>query len=206
MSLMTYQDVTAKNAAGVVIAQRALARMKSLNARMPPPPAPAVSPAETAMFEAWVTAGTPSSECVATPGPFDGPPVCTSGTFWTGGDEGSSRMYPGRDCITCHAQHNDAPRFQIAGTVYPTGHEPNDCNGATNAVVEITDANGTVITLPINSAGNFFTTSAVAFPIRPSVVFNGKRRSMNSSPRNGNCNNCHTQDGANGAPGRITLP
>ena len=209
MSLMTYADLTATNDNGVMIAQRALARIKATSAPMPPSPAPSVTAADIAMFDAWVTASTPSGECVAGMGPFDGPPVCTSGKTWTGGNNGSSRMHPGGACLTCHATQHDAPRLGIGGTVYPTGHEPNDCNGATTAdaaVVEVTDAGGTVITLPVNASGNFLTTQTIAFPIRVSVVANGKRRSMNGSPPRGDCNSCHTQDGANGAPGRIVLP
>jgi hypothetical protein len=142
------------------------------------------------------------------PGPFDGPTVCTSGRMWRGGDDGSPQMHPGRACITCHANQDDddAPRFAIGGTVYPTGHEPNDCNGATSAVVEVTDANGAVTMLPVNAAGNFFTTRRIATPFPVAVLANGKRRMMNASPPRGDCNSCHTPEGANGAPGRITLP
>jgi hypothetical protein len=31
-------------------------------------------------------------------------------------------MHPGGACLTCHATSSDAPRLQIGGTVYPTGH------------------------------------------------------------------------------------
>jgi len=206
MPLMTYEDLTARNAAGVMVAQRAIARIKNPSAQMPPLPAPSATAAEISMFEAWIAAGTPSGECVAGMGPFDGPTVCTSGTTWTGGNHESPLMHPGGACITCHTSSREAPRLQIGGTVYPTGHEPNDCNGATSASVEVTDAQGKVTTLPVNAAGNFFTTSPIAFPIHVAVVADGKRRSMNSSPPTGNCNSCHTQDGANMAPGRIALP
>jgi hypothetical protein len=69
----------------------------------------------------------------------------------------------------------EAPRLQIGGTVYPTGHEPNDCYGATSAAVEVTDANGQVTSLPVNESGNFLTSQAIAFPIHVAVVANGKR-------------------------------
>jgi hypothetical protein len=208
MPLMTYQDLTAKNDDGVTFAQRGLARIKAPKAQMPPLPAASATASEISMFEAWVTAGTPGGECVAEKGPFDGPLVCTSGKTWTGGDDGSPRMHPGRACITCHrsSDEDDAPRLQIGGTVYPTGHEPNDCNGATSAAVEVTDAGGRVTTLPVNAAGNFFTSAPITFPIHVAVVANGKRRMMSGSPPTGDCNSCHTQDGANMAPGRIALP
>jgi len=209
ISLMTYADLAARTSAGVTVAQRALARIKSPSAQMPPLPAPAVPSAQAAIFEAWITSGAPAADCTATPGPpgpFDGPPVCSSGRTWTGGNHESPLMHPGAACIACHTRSEEGPRFRIGGTVYPTGHEPNDCYGATSAVVEVTDAMGRVIALPINAAGNFSTSSAIASPIHVAVVANGKRRSMGASPPTGDCNSCHTQDGANGAPGRIALP
>ncbi|HSS00271.1 MAG TPA: hypothetical protein VLM79_24605 [Kofleriaceae bacterium] len=219
MPLMGYRDLTAKNRQGELIADRVLARITDTASPMPPMPAPAVPAADITMFQRWVASGTPQSSCGADPGPsppgpFDGPTVCTSGRMWTGGNSESPLMHPGRACIACHAttggdvveRHGEAPRFTIAGTAYPTGHEPDDCNGATSASVEITDANQKVTTLPVNAAGNFFTTSAVAFPIHVALVANGKRRAMSASPPRGDCNGCHTEAGANQAPGRITLP
>lgn len=214
MPLVTYADLTAKNASGVLIAQRALVRIKSPGAQMPPPPAPPATPAEIAAFSAWASAGAPAADCTVhpPPGPFDGPPVCTSGTMWTGGNSESPLMHPGGACNACHATSGDdiaprgAPRFSIAGTVYPTGHEPNDCNGATSATVEITDAAGSVTRLPVNAAGNFFTVAAIASPFHVAVVAGGKRRAMGAAPPTGDCNSCHTQNGASGAPGRIALP
>lgn len=211
MSLVTYRDLTTKNDNGVMIAQRALTRLQSTAAPMPPPPAPAATATDISAFEAWVTSGAPPGDCTAAPGPFDGPLVCTSGKMWTGGERESPLMHPGNACITCHAQRrskgdDDAPRFTIAGTVYPTGHEPNDCNGAPSATVEVTDATGAVTSLPVNAAGNFFTSAAIAAPFHLAVVANGKRRAMGASPPTGDCNSCHTPDGANMAPGRIALP
>jgi hypothetical protein len=219
MPLMSYRDLTAKNRDGAMIADRVLVRITDTASPMPPMPAPAVSAADIGMFQRWVNSGAPQSSCgtdpgPTEPGPFDGPTVCTSGRMWTGGNHESPLMHPGRACIACHTasggddaeEHDDAPRFTIGGTVYPTGHEPDDCNGATSASVEITDANQKVITLPVNAAGNFFTSSPVAFPIHVAVVAGGKRRAMSASPPRGDCNSCHTQDGANQAPGRIALP
>jgi hypothetical protein len=212
ISLTSYRDLTAKNRDGAIIAQRVLARITDTSSPMPPMPAPAVSAADIAMFQGWLNSGTPSSECATDPGPmepgpFDGPAVCTSGRMWTSGNHGSPQMHPGRACVACHASgEGEGPRFTIAGTVYPTGHEPDDCYGGTSAAVEVADANGKVITLPVNTAGNFTNSSPVTFPIRVAVVANGKRRAMVASPPNGDCNSCHTQNGTNQAPGRIALP
>jgi mono/diheme cytochrome c family protein len=217
--LVTYRDLTKNNTAGVAIAQRVLARIKAATSPMPPKPGEPLTAAEIALFEAWVTADTPTSkvDCKVAPGPFDGPLVCTSGTTWPGGDRGAPIMHPGLACIACHAnvrddiapvvpKDDDAPRFVVAGTVYPTGHEPNNCNGASAGTVEVTDSTGKVTALPVNAAGNFFTTASLPFPIHVAVAANGKRRAMVASPPRGDCNSCHTPDGANGAPGRITLP
>jgi mono/diheme cytochrome c family protein len=116
-------------------------------------------------------------------------------------------MHPGDACIACHGRSGgEAPRFNIAGTVYPTGHEPVDCNGTNQAQIVITDKNGQSITLTPNAAGNFFASSALAFPITAKVVAGGKERVMATPQTSGDCNACHTQDGAMMAPGRVTLP
>jgi hypothetical protein len=205
--LVSYADLLGKTESGKQVAQRCVERIMAM--QMPPSPAASLSASDAATFSAWVAAGTPSGTCAPPPpGPFDGPPVCTSGTMWTGGNHGSAVMHPGVACITCHARAggDDAPQFKVAGTAFPTGHEPDDCDGATPATVEVTDAKGKVFKLSTNPAGNFFSTSAIAFPIHVAVLANGKRRAMTASPPTGDCNNCHTQDGANMAPGRITLP
>jgi hypothetical protein len=116
----------------------------------------------------------------------------------------SQTMRPGEACPTCHTN------FHLAGTLFPTGHEPNDCNGvdglADGAMVVITAADGQVVTLLPNTVGNFYTSISIAKPFRAKVVFNGKERSMQTPQTTDSCNSCHTPTGANGAPGRITLP
>ena len=159
-------------------------------------------------------------------------PVCTSGQFWSSDDDdGSSRMHPGRACIACHEQgggdgdgdhddddgdgdhhkdDDDAPALVIAGTVYPTSHEPDDCEGSTDAEVDITDANGVVYKLEVNSSGNFLLkqkdAKSFAMPFSASVTRGGAVRAMMASQTSGDCNACHTQAGENGAPGRILDP
>jgi hypothetical protein len=137
--------------------------------------------------------------------------VCTSNTFWTNGDRGSASMHPGNACITCHASNSKAPNLTIAGTVYPTSHEPNDCNGAkgtgNSITVVVTDATGKQLSpIVVNSVGNFYSTTAVAAPFHVKVVSNGKENAMMEAPPNGDCGSCHTQQGANNAPGRIVVP
>ena len=71
---------------------------------------------------------------------------------------------------------------------------------------DFTDANGATLTLPVNSAGNFASVTPLAFPVKAEVHANGKVRAMATPQASGDCNSCHTQAGANMAPGRIALP
>jgi hypothetical protein len=140
---------------------------------------------------------------------YDTPSTCTSTTYYSPNGDGSSRMAPGDTCVSCHAQSGgEAPPFTLAGTVYPTAHEPTNCDGAnvTGGTVVITDANGVTLTLHVNSVGNFYTTQPVATPFDAVVEYNGNTRAMVAAQTTGDCNSCHTENGANGAPGRIMLP
>jgi hypothetical protein len=141
-------------------------------------------------------------------GNTDTPTVCTSQQTWTRGDRGSPLMHPGGTCITCH-DANGGPSFSIAGTVFPTAHEPDDCDGVTGTAtlqVVITDANNQTTTLTVNSAGNFYSAAAIATPFSAKVVSGTRERAMTDTQTSGDCNSCHTVDGANGAPGRIMAP
>ena len=134
--------------------------------------------------------------------------VCTSKKTWNG--TANQNMRPGLACIYCHSMESDAPKFIIAGTVYPTLHEPGDCNGsnaAGAAVVVITDANGVDHNITVNSAGNFMLENvAIPLPYNARVQVGSATRSMGAAQTSGDCNSCHTESGTNSAPGRITLP
>ena len=197
---------------------RAVVRMANTASPMPPSPNPAVPAADQAAFSAWVSAGMPSGTCsslvdagtVVLDPVFAAAPTCTSGSYWTGGNQGSSRMHPGMACIACHSR-GEGPAFAVAGTVYPSGHEFDDCNGsgAAGAVVTVTDTNGTAQSFNVNSAGNFSGNATAGWPIFPitaTVTFQGKTRAMTTAVPSGDCNSCHTQSGASNAPGRIALP
>ena len=112
-------------------------------------------------------------------------------------------MRPGAACPNCHS-------FTVAGTVYPTLHEPNNCNGINGNTmtmnVVITDANGNVHTIPVNSVGNFYSRANIRRPFRAKVIAGGTERAMVLPQMNGACNSCHTPLGANAAPGRIMAP
>ena len=134
--------------------------------------------------------------------------VCTSNSFWRSGENQSMR--PGEACINCHSYSSEAPAFVVAGTVYPTAREPADCNGSNsngNATVIITDANGTAHSVTVNSVGNFMLQGAgIPLPYHAKVQVGNATRSMIAAQTSGDCNSCHTEQGANGAPGRIMLP
>jgi hypothetical protein len=186
---------------------------------MPPAPGTRATTAEVQTVNTWISAGYPAGTCGAggagggagggTVDPLGATPRCTSGTTWTGGNNGNPMMNPGRACISCHAGEDDAPRFTIAGTLYPTGHEPNLCNGVngtTGARVVIVDAANRTVTLTPNAAGNFMYTGTISTPYHAKVTYQGRERIMPVAQTSGDCNSCHTQTGTNGAPGRITLP
>jgi len=140
--------------------------------------------------------------------PFAVPATCTSGTMWTRGNHGSPVMNPGRACLACHMTSN-GPALTIGGTVYPTAHEPDLCNGvdgSTGARVTIVGADGQTVTLTPEPSGNFNIGTRVMFPYRAKVTYMGRERAMTETQTSGDCNGCHTQTGANGAPGRILLP
>jgi hypothetical protein len=216
MPLETLADLTApaRSNPSVSVAQMCLTRITASAFPMPPAPQPPLSAQEIASFQAWVSGGAQAGACDAAgdagatmPSPYDTPVQCSSGVT-TMLSEGS-RMRPGDTCVSCHARSGgEAPALTIGGTVYPTAHEPTNCNGVSvaGASVVITDANNNVLTLTVNSAGNFYTTAQVALPFHAKVVHNGAERAMIAAQSSGDCNSCHTESGANGAPGRIMLP
>ncbi|MGO9830370.1 MAG: hypothetical protein ACLPJH_09530 [Myxococcaceae bacterium] len=192
--------------------QRAVVRMASTTAPMPPSPNPGVPAAEQTAFAAWVDAGMPAGTCSSVPDAgtvavdpaFSGPDVCTSGQTYTGSEGGDMR--PGEACVSCH-QANGGPGFNAGGTVYPTGHEPNDCvaSASAGAVVTVTDSSGASVSFTANGNGNFYG-NVPGFPITAVVTFDGGTRAMTTPVSSGDCNSCHTEAGTNGAPGRIALP
>lgn len=219
VALLTYDDLLKPSSDPTKnLAQKSLERMKS--ATMPPAPAVAPDATEIATMEKWVAAGTPKGAvCTPPPGdagteagapvtnPYNTPTVCTSNTTWNQGNEGSSRMRPGGTCITCHTMRG-GPNYTIAGTVYPSAHEPNDCNGvnAGGVTVVVTDKNGVVTNIPVNTVGNFSSRAAIAAPFNVKVVNGAKVRAMAGALTAGDCNSCHTLAGVNGAPGRVMAP
>ena len=218
MRLLTHEDLTApsRTDASRTVVRLSIDRMR--DARAPMPPTGLAPASDIAVLEAWAAEGTPRGTCSAAPSggstPYDTPSVCTSNTWWTGGDRGSPLMHPGLACIACHGggssgdDRAERPIFSAAGTLYPTAHEPNDCNGTAGSDVRvvITDARGATYTLAVNAAGNFFTDAPLLPPYRASVVSANATRSMATPQANGDCNACHEERGSQNAPGRVMAP
>jgi len=210
IAISSYADLmaTSKSDPNKTVAQLSVDRMK--NGTMPPSGGSAPTASEIAAFEAWVTNGASMGSCDPNDGgvadPFAGPHMCTSGKTYSFGN--SASMEPGNACIQCHATKFGAPKFTIAGTVYPSAHEPSRCyaTGVAGAVVVITDKNGAKTNLTVNSVGNFYSTKAIAAPYTAEVQFQGRTRAMAGPQTSGDCNTCHTENGTMNAPGRILLP
>lgn len=142
------------------------------------------------------------------------PSKCTSATMWTSGAPATANMEPGKACNACHSK-GDGPALFVAGTVYPSAHEPNDCNGSIGVKVVVTDAAGKVATLTANASGNFFCATRAkdacagfTYPYNAYVVSGTSAvyRQMAGKQSTPDCNSCHTAAGSNGAPGRIMAP
>ncbi|MFO0683214.1 MAG: hypothetical protein U0234_14245 [Sandaracinus sp.] len=209
MPLVTYEDLARASLTQPSLSNAALSVMRMHDTARPMPPSPftAVPAADIATFENWVNAGMQRGTCG---GPVT---VCTSGTYWTRRDRGSELMHPGMACIDCHSlgEGPDVP-LTIGGTVYPTSHEPDDCNGSSEALaggtvtVTITGSDGASVQLTTNEAGNFMYDQPIAFPITATVEVGGRVRAMTTPATSGDCNSCHTESGTSGAPGRIQAP
>lgn len=221
ISLATYDDLAgpAKSDASKTAAQLSVERMKSTSAPMPPGTG---AMAEAAVLEAWITAGMPQGSCGQVTDPFGGPLVCTSNQTWNLGDDVTDPMRPlmnpGQACNECHAKEliDLPPIFSVAGTVYPTGHELNNCIGVTGAdivgmVVRVTDSMNNSYDLPVNDSGNFMLFPDVGDFVPPytaKVISPNGERAMATPQTSGDCNACHTETGTGNPapPGRIVAP
>ncbi|MFO0551490.1 MAG: hypothetical protein U0271_24085 [Polyangiaceae bacterium] len=203
------------------------------DASRPMPPGTQLSAADIAVISDWVDAGMPSGDCepVTPEDPIlNADPVCTSGDTWPANSDHvfgkmRSEMFPGMPCNDCHTNPSKygffeyAPEFAVAGTVFPSGHEPDLCAGldgtaVTDVTVHIEDSAGRTFDLKPNAAGNFLLeTFSFTPPYSAKVVSSVGERAMSLKPTSGDCNFCHTQNGSAGenpsdpvAPGRIVVP
>jgi hypothetical protein len=95
-------------------------------------------------------------------------------------DPGGSAMCPGDDCLACHG-------FKAAGTVYAAG----GTSPVGSASVTLVDKNGATVSQTTNSAGNFYTSSALVFPLQRVTVAKGAASVVMTGVGSGACNGCH---------------
>jgi hypothetical protein len=135
------------------------------------------------------------------------PDVCFSGKRWIGGSRGSAEMYPGRDCVGCHAD-NDGPELMFGGTFYAgsdvEGIQAQDCFGLAGVTVTVTGADGKSFSSVTNAAGNFFAygrqsdlvtpyqVQAVNPAYDPPEVVSMGLGGVGTRPSYGGCARCHT--------------
>jgi hypothetical protein len=203
--MLTYEELTAPSTSDPAKSVVAVSVERMRDSQKPMPPSALPSPDQVSAIEAWVAAGMPKGTCATVTPTSTATVVCTSNKTWTRGNRGSSSMHPGVACNACH-ESGEGPIFTVAGTLFPTVREPDDCYGTSSAKIVVTDATGRSITLAPNSAGNFSSRASMSPPYQVKVVSGSKVRAMNGSVQTGDCNTCHTQDGAQGAPGRIMTP
>jgi len=215
-SLVSLADFHAPSTiATQTIAVRAEARLHDAVKPMPPLSEPPLSARQLATLDAWLAAGAPGGSCGTIPARFV-QPTCTSGTLWDGGN--SELMDPGKPCQYCHTSEAPVFAYYFMGTAFPTYHEEDDCEDRPppGARVEILDGNGAVtMTLYPNAAGNFMSSSLeprVPLPYTARLYAAGLDRAMVTPQTSGDCNDCHTDQGATNvtgmpdAPGRLVWP
>lgn len=231
-SLVSYASFTApsKSDPTKTNAVVSLARLQSTMMRMPPAPGSPASASEISALQDFIAQGYPKPSCpegtggsggasssgggsggggAITDDPLFAMPTCTSMNSWSGGNRGSASMNPGMACNACHKSGGEGPNFSVAGTVYPSGHEPDKCNsgaGAAGARVVIVGADGQTLTLTPNSVGNFSSRTAIKLPYQAKVTYQGRERLMLTAQTSGDCNSCHGQNASMLAPGRVTVP
>lgn len=227
-------DLLRITSSGETVVARSVARMKDLSAPMPPSPFPAPSAAAIATLEQWVVAGTPGGTCAQVPDAGPPPLTCVSNSTWGRGNKGSHDMNPGLACQACHLGQNvlgqnpqrvsePEKAWLFMGTVFAGPNEKDLCNAglAGTVEIEIIGADGRLITRMQAHAGsgNFASDgerpwsdrllrvgARVSMPYTVRVKAGGRSREMKTPQRSGDCNLCHTERGAEGAPGRVVVP
>jgi len=154
---------------------------------------PADTPGDTAVDTAVDT--TPDTVEDTIPDAPDSPeePACLP-TATPSGDEGHRA---GMDCLSCHAGMGGVLGWTIAGTLYSDASGTSPVGGAT---IVVRDSTGAEIDLVTHPNGNFYTTTAVGFPVTVAATRCPDYTSMGSTVANGSCNSCH------GSSMRIHLP
>jgi hypothetical protein len=95
----------------------------------------------------------------------------------------------GQDCQSCHAAGGGAPTFTMGGTLYSAASGGTAVTGGT---INVTDAAGKTVKLVSAKNGNFWTTTALTFPVKVNASLCPATVPMSATVGgNGACNNCH---------------
>jgi len=131
----------------------------------------------------------------ATAGDLGGTPggdlaiVCDSLQPTSGLSSPSGQHNAGQECQGCHAPGGGAPTFYVGGTLYSAASGGSAVAGAT---INITDANGKQVKIVSANNGNFWTRTALAYPIKVDASLCPSTVPMIATVAgNGACNNCH---------------
>ncbi|HTJ47226.1 MAG TPA: hypothetical protein VL463_34230 [Kofleriaceae bacterium] len=111
---------------------------------------------------------------------------------------GSGHHNAGAQCLSCHTGTGAAPHWYAAGTLYSDSGGGTAISGAT---IEITDANGTTVTIVSADNGNFWTPTPLTAPLHVKASRCPSSKQMSGTAA-GACNGCHA---AGGSPGRVHL-
>jgi hypothetical protein len=222
LSLLSREDLMAKAKSDPSQTNAQVSVKRMADQARPMPPGGAAPPADVALLQKWIADGYPAGSCATASdagaadggdagtitNPYATPDQCTSGR--TNQESQGIDMQPGRACGVCHGAG------VLAGTVYPTAHEPNNCVGvngsATTAQIFIIGADSKSYgPFGLSATGNFkVDKGTIPMPYTAKIVSGtgatAKERVMVTKTSNGDCNLCHTLRGSQGAPGRIMLP
>jgi hypothetical protein len=110
---------------------------------------------------------------------------------------GTGNHNAGKDCLSCHATLSGNLKFTVAGTLYNTvtGMAP-----VVGGTIVVTDSNNVVTKIVSANNGNFYTATAMKFPITVKASLCPDEIPMVSTVTNGSCNTCH------GTTARIHIP
>jgi hypothetical protein len=100
----------------------------------------------------------------------------------------SGQHNAGQECQGCHAG-GGAPPFTLGGTLYSAATGGVAVAGAT---INVTDAAGKTVKIVSANNGNFWTTTALTFPVKVDASLCPSTLPMSATVSgNGACNNCH---------------
>lgn len=210
-------------------------RMLATDGRRMPPEPYALTSVEYDAIVGWLSTGAHQHRCDASGNPITTAPdagaTCKSNSRYVWDDPDDSplpdeRMFPGKDCLDCHARDARDAEVNLGGTVFRGIREADRCYGWSDSLlfnrltVELVGADGTTHRLPVNASGNFLMEGEedVVAPYHAAVLLDlgdggVLRRDMVGAQTEKSCNRCHTVEGTlpygtQGGPavGRIVAP